>query len=593
MNKSAENEEIILHGVAASPGVAFGLAHIIFHKELEIPVYTVEPESQESEIARFEQALLATRSQISKVRQEVSEKLGEDEAKIFDAHLLVLEDKALIDETIHEHQQFGYNIEYCFHAVAKRYIEAFGHIDDEYIKERVTDIKDVTKRILHNLLGHTGSLVSQFHDSKVLVSEDLVPSDTAGLDRGKVLAMVTDVGSRTSHAVIMARSLQVPAVVGLHNISSQARNGDTLLVDGYEGIVIINPSKETLYRYKKFQIQKEKLNLFFQAIIDKEAKTLDGHKLSIAANIESPEDIESVKKNNLEGVGLFRTEALFLKDDRFPDEETQFHVYKEVASKISPKTVTIRTIDLGGDKKTSSFFYTNKENNPFMGFRAIRFCLEHKIIFKEQLRAILRASHYGKVAIMYPMISSVQELISANELLEIAKKELQEEKIPFDPDIKVGTMIEIPSAAYTADLIAKECDFFSIGTNDLIQYMLAVDRVNDRIAHLYEPYHPAIIRTLNHIIKEAHKANIPVSICGEMAADPIYLPLVFGLGANSISISATAAPEIKYLIRNMKLAQAQALAQKVLKKTNNQDIFTLLHSEYMQKIEMITPKDEA
>lgn len=593
MNKSAENEEIILHGVAASPGVAFGLAHIIFHKELEIPVYTVEPESQGSEIARFEQALLATRSQISKVRQEVSEKLGEDEAKIFDAHLLVLEDKALIDETIHEHQQFGYNIEYCFHAVAKRYIEAFGHIDDEYIKERVTDIKDVTKRILHNLLGHTGSLVSQFHDSKVLVSEDLVPSDTAGLDRGKVLAMVTDVGSRTSHAVIMARSLQVPAVVGLHNISSQARNGDTLLVDGYEGIVIINPSKETLYRYKKFQIQKEKLNLFFQAIIDKEAKTLDGHKLSIAANIESAEDIESVKKNNLEGVGLFRTEALFLKDDRFPDEETQFHVYKEVASKLSPRTVTIRTIDLGGDKKTSSFFYTNKENNPFMGFRAIRFCLEHKIIFKEQLRAILRASHYGKVAIMYPMISSVQELISANELLEIAKKELQEEKIPFDPDIKVGTMIEIPSAAYTADLIAKECDFFSIGTNDLIQYMLAVDRVNDRIAHLYEPYHPAIIRTLNHIIKEAHKANIPVSICGEMAADPIYLPLVFGLGANSISISATAAPEIKYLIRNMKLAQAQALAQKVLKKANNQDIFNLLHSEYMQKIEMITPKDEA
>jgi phosphotransferase system enzyme I (PtsI) len=576
--------ERIVQGIPASPGIAQGYVYVFFHKDVDIPVYSVDAHDQPAEIARFEEALVKTRKQISTLRSEVAQKLGEQEASIFDAHLLVIEDKALIEETMREHQQFGYNIEYCFHAVAKRYIEAFDHIQDDYIKERVTDIRDVTKRVLHNLLGSGTGGFLHLPDPRILVSEDVSPSDTAGLDRNRVLGIVTDAGSRTSHAVIMARSLNVPAVVGLHDISAQVSKDDYVLIDGYEGIVIINPCQETLYRYSQVKQKKESLQRVFTACLKEPSETLDGRYLKLVANIEGVDDIPLVCQNHLEGVGLFRTERLFIDADRFAGEEEQFRTYKAVAEAMAAHTVVIRTIDLGGDKKMGSYVFTEKEINPFMGFRAIRFCLEHKAVFKEQLRAVLRASAYGKIKLMYPMVSGIAELMRAATLLEEAKDDLRQANIPFDPDMPVGCMIEIPSAAYTVDILSRVCSFFSIGTNDLIQYMLAVDRGNDKIAYLYDPSHPAIIRTIQHVLKEACLKGIPVSVCGEMAADPVYVPLLLGLGAQEISIAPGMAPEIKYLLRRLRFSECQQLTKMVLQKTDPKEILSILYEFYLSKV---------
>lgn len=586
-------KEIVLQGIAASPGVAHGQAFVFLQKELEIPIYKVEEYAQGGEIQRFEDAIMRTRTQISDVRHEVADKLGEAEAQIFDAHLLVLEDRALIEETIQEHYKSEYNIEYCFHSVSKRYLEAFKHIDDEYIKERVTDIRDVTKRLLNNLLGHCSSTIGQLTRERILVSEDLSPSDTAALDRKKVLGILMDSGSRTSHAVIMARTLQVPSVVGLHDISKQVENEDTLLIDGYDGVVIINPTEETLYRYGQLKLKHESIQKIFESVIGLPAQTQDGKHIDLLANIEGIDDLDSVKKSGAEGVGLFRTEALFLRKDHFPTEEEQFEVYKQIVQSLYPMPVTIRTLDLGGDKKISGVFFSEEEDNPFMGFRAIRFCLDHIDIFKAQLRAILRSSAFGKVKLMYPMISSLTELCAANKILDECKAELKKKKIAFDPDVAIGTMVETPSAAYTTDLLASECNFFSIGTNDLIQYMLAVDRVNDRIAHMYEPNHPAILRTLKHIIDTAHAHNIKVSICGEMAGDPLYVPLLIGLGVDDLSTIPACLPEIKYLIRNMTLKEVQSLAAKALRQTQPKAIFNLLQKFYLEHVgNVLTTQDQ-
>lgn len=575
-----EQEEIILQGVAASPGVAHGHAFVYLQRELEIPLYKVDGANTEREIRRFEQALMETRQQIGKVRGEVAAKLGEDEAQIFDAHLLVLEDRVLIEETIKELESSGFNVEYCFHAVSRRFIEAFDALDDEYIKERVTDIRDVAKRVLQNLLGHRRSSLAQLSEGRVVVSEDLSPSDTAGLDRSNVLALVTDVGSRTSHAVIMARSLQVPAVVGLHEATAKIEDGDQIIVDGYDGVVIIHPSEVTLFRYGRLKKDRQTIERMFRSVRSLPAETADGVKVQLFANIGGPDELPQVAENGAEGIGLFRTEALFLRGDCFPSEEEQYAVYSEVAKRMKGQPVIIRTMDLGGDKRMSSFLFSDNEENPFMGFRAIRFCLEHREVFRDQLRAILRASVHGDIRIMYPMISGVGELIQANEVLAESKGELKTRGEAYNDDIQVGSMIEIPSAALTIDLLADHCSFFSIGTNDLIQYLLAVDRVNDRIAHLYQPSHPAVLRTIARIVRSAKEKNVSVGVCGEMAGDPLYVPFLFGLGAHDISLSATALPEIKYLVRTMKMADAAALVDKVLAESDPAVIDGLLRSFY-------------
>lgn len=579
-------QEVIYTGVAASPGVAHGWSFVYVKQDLDVPRYLVDSHMHESEVMRFEQALLETRRQINEIRSEVASRLGEDEARIFDAHLLVLEDVALIDETIRAQRESNLNIENCFYDVSQRYIEAFRMMDDDYIKERLSDIQDVARRVLNVLLGQTPANISQLSENRVIVAEDLAPSVTATIDTSRVLGIITDTGSRTSHAVIMARSLQVPAVVSMHDITSKIEADDYVLVDGYEGKVIVNPTQNTLYTYGQYQKDRQSLQRVFESALEAPSRTLDGQPVELFANIGGANDVEQCHKVHAEGVGLYRTESLFLGRSTYPSEEEQFDVYRQVVERMDGKPIIIRTLDLGGDKRMANF--VNKEENPFMGLRAIRFCLENPDIFKDQLRAILRSSVYGKVKIMYPMISGLLELQQANAVLQEVMKELDERDQAYSKDIPVGVMIEIPGAVMTADMLAEHCQFFSIGTNDLIQYTLAVDRVNDRIAHLYEPSHPAILRSLKRTVDAAHKAGIQVGVCGEMASDPVYLPLLVGLGVQELSLTPVALPEIKYLLTHMKYKEARKLVEGLLDQNEPKQILAELsnfHNRHMQDIE--------
>lgn len=580
----SQRQERVYHGVAASPGLVQGPAFVFFQKELEIPIYGVVPEKHAREVERFQLALKATKGQIHDLRNKVLKRLGEKEAQIFDAHLLVLEDNALIEETVQEHKKTSYNIEHCFQGVIKRYIEAFENIDDEYIRERALDIRDVTKRVLANLLGKNEYNFLRFDEPKVIVAKDLAPSDTADLSKDVILAVLIDSGSRTSHTVIMARSLQIPAVVGLHDITDLVSNDDFLVVDGYEGTVTVNPTEETLRKYCQTRRERTSIQKIFDDSVPLPTKTKDGHRLSLCVNIEGVKDLRRLHTVGSDGVGLFRTEMLFLAKQRSPAEEEQFQAFKDVVSGMEPLPVTIRTLDLGGDKKISSYFLSEKEANPFMGFRAIRFCLEYEDLFKEQLRAILRASAHGKVRLMYPMVTSVEEVAKANQLLEESKEDLRKRGVPFDDEMPVGCMIETPAAAMSIESLSQYCSFFSIGTNDLIQYVLAVDRVNDRVAHLYQPNHPAVIKFLGNIVKQAHDCERSVGVCGEMAGDPLYAPLLIGLGVDSLSVSPSMLPEIKYLMRTLRLDDAKEMASKILKEQSAHAILTHLREFYSKQV---------
>lgn len=563
--ESASRTELVLQGISASQGIAFGPHFVYIQSDVEVPEYVVEKSRQAAEVARFEQALVTTRQQVQKIMSEVEKNLGEDEARIFDAHLLVLEDQALITETLREFEKNHVNIETCFNRVAQRYIAAFEAIDDEYLRERGGDIRDVAQRVLSNLLGHAAQRLSKLVDKRIVVANDISPSDAASLDRSSALGIVTDSGSKTSHAVIVARSMKIPAVVGLRDLTSKVQPGDSLLVDGYEGVVILNPTETTLFRYGQIQRQKRTQEQRLLEASRLPAITLDGVALTLRANVEKPDESRLVKDHHADGVGLYRTEFLYLGAEAMPTEEEQYAAYRELVEALAPAPVTIRTLDLGGDKPIASQAHLfPKEDNPFLGYRAIRFCLDHPDVFKVQLRAILRASAHGRVLLMYPMISGRDEMRRANAVLEECKLELRAEGKAFDPKIAVGSMIEIPSAAMTADLLAQECDFFSVGTNDLIQYLLAIDRVNDRIAHLYEPTHPSVLRTLRHIVVEAHRAGIKVSVCGEMAGDPVFTALLFGLGVDELSMTPPLIPAAKFILRNMKMTDAKRLAQTAL-----------------------------
>ncbi|MDB6093865.1 MAG: phosphoenolpyruvate-protein phosphotransferase [Verrucomicrobia bacterium] len=582
---SPGKNEVIVQGLSASQGIAYGQVFVFIQSDVEVPNYQVDADKRIAEVGRFEKALVSTRQQISKIKGEVEKNLGPEEALIFDAHLLVLEDQALIGETIREFESTGRNIETCFDHVSSRYIQAFSEIDDEYLRERAGDIRDVAQRVLQNLLGQAENSLSRLADKRIIVANDVSPSDSANIDRSEALALVTDSGSRTSHAVIMARSMKVPAVVGVRDVTRRVKNGDWAIVDGYDGIIIINPSETTLFRYGKIQEQKKTFESLLLKANSQPAITLDGVAVSLMANIERVEELQMVKDYQAAGIGLYRTEYLYLNSARIPTEQEQFLTYKKVVEALAPNPVIIRSLDLGGDKPMAgnpSLF--PKEDNPFMGCRAIRFCLVHTEIFKDQLRAILMASAYGKVQLMYPMISGEDELAKANAILEECKVELKQRSQPFDEKIEVGAMIEIPSAAATTDLLAKSCAFFSIGTNDLIQYLLAVDRVNDRIAHLYEPTHPAVLRTLKQIVDAAHKAGVPVSVCGEMAGDPVFVPLLLGLGVDGLSMSPAWLPSVKYLVRAMTMADAKALAAEAMTMTSPKEIYAKCDAFYRKRV---------
>lgn len=568
--------ETLVQGISASQGIAYGQAFLYLQSDVEVPSYQVEPEKRLAEIARFDQAILVTRQQIQKIMSEVDKNLGPEEARIFDAHLLVLEDQALISETIREFESTGQNVETCFNRVSQRYIKAFSEIDDEYLRERSGDIRDVAQRVLQNLLGHSSQNLSQLVEKRVVIANDISPSDAAGIDSSQALGIVTDSGSKTSHAVIVARSMKVPAVVGVRDLTKQIQPGDWVLVDGYEGVVILNPTQQTLFRYGQIQLQKKGFEQRLMEANRRPAVTLDGVNITLRANIEKVDETALVKEYIADGVGLFRTEFLYLNAGAIPSEEDQYHAYKAVAEALAPSPVIVRTLDLGGDKPMAGHAHLfPAEDNPFLGYRAIRFCLDHPEIFKDQLRAILRASAHGDIRLMYPMISGREELARANAVLAECKEELKTKKISFNGKMEVGTMIEIPSAAVTADLLAKDCDFFSIGTNDLIQYLMAVDRVNDRIAHLYEPTHPAVVRIIKSVVDEAHKNKIKVSVCGEMAGDPIYAPLLLGLGVDELSMTPPLIPAVKYLVRSMKMSDAKKLAADAMQLSTAKEILAL------------------
>lgn len=586
MEPSVQNE-IVLQGIAASKGIAYGRVFLYLQSELEIPRYTVDPDKRMAEIARFEQALVTTRQQIAALQAQVEKNIGEEEALIFDAHQMVLEDQALISETIRDFRASGLNIETCFNAVAQRYVQAFAEIDDEYLRERAADIKDVAKRVLHVLLGQKGTSLSNLIDQRIVVAHDISPSEAAGVDRSSALAVATELGSRTSHAVIVARSMKIPAVVGVEGLAAQVKNGAWMIVDGYDGVVIINPTETTLFRYGKIQKEKQSFETRLLAANELPAETLDGVRVTLHANIEKADEVSLVKQYRAEGVGLYRTEYLFLNSSHVPDEEQQYAAYRTIVEGLKPQPVTIRTLDLGGDKPLPGDpGLIGQETNPFLGFRAIRMCLEHPELFKAQIRAILRASAHGRVEMMYPMVSGVEELDRANALLEECRAELRAKKVPFDEKLRVGTMIEIPSAALTADLLAQKCQFFSIGTNDLIQYLMAIDRGNNRTAHLYEPTHPAVLRLLKLVVDEAQRHKIKVCVCGELAGDPVYAPLLLGLGIDELSMTPPLLPAVKYVIRNTKFSDAKRLAEEALKQTDAKKTYNLIEAFYQERVKV-------
>jgi phosphoenolpyruvate-protein phosphotransferase (PTS system enzyme I) len=559
------------HGIGVSPGVAIGKAFIFDSEEVVVIKRHIDAEQVPTEIARFEDALIRTRKEILDIQSKLSERLGTEHAEIFNAHLLVLEDLSLIEDVIKKIEREHYNIEYVFQQVGKKYADIFSQIEDDYLKERVSDIRDVTRRVLHNLMGKKREDVSRLKEEVIIVAHDLSPSDTALMHKDKVISFVTDIGAMTSHTAIMARSLKVPAVVGLRDLIQKVKSGETLIVDGTGGMVITSPTKQTLQKYTQLKNRIRVIEERLTSLKNLPAETLDGYRVALAANIELPEDVAPALEHGAEGVGLYRTEFFYMNRKDLPTEEEQYRAYKTVAEHVRPYSTIIRTLDIGGDKFLSDL-QVPREMNPFLGWRGIRFCLERTDIFKTQLRAILRASSVGNVKVMFPMISGFEEVLRAREILEEAKNELRKHGKEFDREIEVGVMIEIPSAALTADILAKHVDFFSIGTNDLIQYSLAVDRVNEKIAYLYEPRHPAILRLIKQIIAAGHSENIWVGMCGEMAGEPSLALILMGMGLDEFSVSMASIPEIKKVIRSVHLADARALAEEVLSYTNVEDI---------------------
>ncbi|MFA5310856.1 MAG: phosphoenolpyruvate--protein phosphotransferase [Candidatus Omnitrophota bacterium] len=560
-----------LKGIAAANGISIGVAHKIGKEDFIVPKNNITEAQIPLEIQLFEEALIKTRREIIELQKRIGYDMGKNEAQIFDAHLLVLEDRMLIEEVISRLKKDKLNVAFIFQEVLKKYVSIFAKIEDEYLKERISDINDVGRRILRNILGKERKGLSELKEKVIIVAHDLSPSDTAAMHKKRVSAFVTDVGGKTSHTAIMAKSLEIPAVVGVQNATTEINAGDILIVDGALGLVIVDPDQKTLDLYHTEEEKLRGVNEKLLSAKDLPAITLDGVKVEINANIEFPDEVSGVKLHGGEGIGLYRTEFFYMNRKDSPSEDEHYLSYKYVAEQMNPYPVIIRTIDLGGDKFLSQFQIPH-EMQPFLGWRAIRFCLAHPEIFKLQLRAILRASVHGNLKLMYPMISGIEELRQANKILDEAKEELRSKGVPFDEDIQVGAMIEVPSAAMTADILAKEADFFSIGSNDLIQYSLAVDRANEKVAYLYEPAHPAVLRLIKNIIDSAHKGDINVGMCGEMAGEPSLALILLGMGLDEFSVPPQVIPELKYLIRSITLKQAKEIADEALKLSTGREV---------------------
>ena len=582
--------EITLRGIPASPGIKVARAFILGREEYNIPKSSISEKDVPLEISRFEDALIQTRREIIDLQKKIAEAMGTEHAEIFDAHLLVLEDRMLIEEVISRVKKERFAIDFVFSEVLKKYAEVFSRMEDEYLRERISDINDVGKRILRNLLGKRRKTIGELQESVIVVAHDLSPSDTASMHKKNVIGFITDIGGKTSHTAIMAKSLEIPAVVGLETATLHVQEEDILIIDGNSGLVIVNPNKETLNKYQRKEEKIKDLSKVYLKFKDLPAETLDGKEIALVANIELPEEIISVKEHGINGIGLYRTEFFYMNRQGLPSEEEQYKAYKYVAEEMSPHPVVIRTLDLGGDKFISQL-QIPKDMTPFLGWRAIRFCLARPDIFKAQLRAILRASIHGNLKVMYPMISGIGELKQANELLEESKKELRSKGLLYNKNLEIGVMIEVPSAALTCDILSEEADFFSIGTNDLIQYALAVDRANEKVAYLYEPSHPAVLRLLKNIVEAARKADIWVGMCGEMAGEPIFALLLVGLGMDELSMPAIAVPRIKQILRCITSKQAQTIVEKAMKLSTGKEVEKFSKEQLHKILPKFYPKE--
>jgi phosphotransferase system enzyme I (PtsI) len=556
-------EEIRLAGIGVSSGIVIGKAYLIDRAKVTYALRHIGKSGIAAEIDRFKRAVEDSRIQLTEVTQKIGGEHFDEFKHIIDAHLLILKDRMISDDTERIIRDEQVNAEWALKVQHEKISRFFSELDDEYLSERLGDVDYVVERIMRNLVGKHQESITGITEDVIVVAHDLSPADTAQIDRKVIKGFVTDIGGRTSHTAIMARSLEIPSVVGLEAVSTMVKGGDCIIVNGTTGQVIINPSAEVRIEYEGLlkQYQAEERELL--SIMELPAVTTDGYRVSLMANIEMPHEIQSIKQHGAEGIGLYRTEFIYLNRKSLPTEDEHFEVYKYVVENMKPKVTIIRTFDLGGDRFLSPIDLA-QEMNPAMGLRAIRFCLKEVDIFKDQLRAILRASAYGPVKIMFPMISGIEEIRLTKMILEEVKDDLLARGIPFDEHIEIGSMMEVPSAMVIADLLAKEVDFFSIGTNDLIQYSLAIDRVNEHVNYLYEPLHPAVLRMIGGAVHAAHEQGIRVAMCGEMAGEPLYLPILVGIGLDDLSMNAMSILRVKKILREISYKDCKAITDEVL-----------------------------
>ena len=552
-----------LHGIGASSGVVSGRAFLVDRSKVRAPEKKIDSADAEKEVDRFVKAIQASRYQLKEVKEKILDPNVRRHAVILDVHLMILDDQMLVEGTIETIRKKKVNAEWALDLTLEKFDAAFHALEDEYLKERRNDLQHVSARIFRNLLGRRHDDIHRVKGNVIVVAHDLSPADTLQMNMKHVSGFVTEIGGKVSHTSILARSLGIPAVVGLEGATSLINGGDLLLIDGKHGDVVVNPTEEVSRTFLERKRRIRFLEREARKYASLPAETRDGVRIRLQGNIERLDEVPYLKQYGAEGVGLYRTEILYLNRKDLPDEEEHYRTYRRLAESIHPAPVTIRTLDIGGDKFLSNY-QQGSETNPAMGLRAIRFSLKEVEIFKIQLRGILRASAHGKLRILFPLISGVEEIFQAKAILEEVKRGLTKARVLFDKKIEIGAMIEIPSASITADLLAKEVDFFSIGTNDLIQYALAIDRVNEHVSYLYEPLHPAILRMIQGVVRAGEQKGIPVAICGEMAAEPAYVMILMGLGLQEFSMNPISIPKVKRLLRMSRFEETQALAEEVL-----------------------------
>lgn len=573
-----KGEERVFVGIGVSPGIVMGKVLLLEAPGLSFTPRRISHVLIEAEIARFHKALERAKEELRQIKERLLSKGMVQQASLLDVHLQLLEDQMIVEGTEELVREELINAEWALEMMLKRVLEAFEKVNEDYIRERREDVRQVVQRVMRHLVGHPVPDLEAVTDGVVVVAHDLSPGDTAQLNIAKVMGFATDIGSSTSHTAIVAKSLGLPAVVGLKEITAHVRGGEAVIIDGNEGVVILEPSEST---FKKYELKRQRHRYLMKELLKfapLPSETLDGYHMALRANIEFVEEVSTLGQYGAEGVGLYRTEYLYLNRQDLPSEEEHFECYRKVVTGVAPHVATIRTLDLGGDKFASRIDVPG-EMNPALGLRAIRLCLLERDIFKTQLCGILRASAYGKVRILLPMISSLEELREAKMAIEEAKEELDRRGVAFDPGVKIGVMIEVPSAAVVADILAKEVDFFSIGTNDLIQYTLAIDRINEHVAYLYQPLHPAILRLIEEVVERAHGEGIEVGVCGEMAADPLYTLVFLGLGLDELSMNAMAIPRVKRVLRKATKQEGKALLRELLRFSSAKEAEAFLRRE--------------